>query len=248
MENEIIQIVDIFNKLPKPRMNEKHLCPCYEQIFGAFYSLVLSNKFGIKTRNLEDYHNQVRLKLAESLSESFYSFDSVTKEFSTWASGFYFNSAIQRLIWVADRVLTIFGRLSARCCKDAPNFKTSNIGIKWILVDARTRLKHECFYSASNIKKVVNMLDNSEKFNINKDIVTENNYLKAIRWDVNQRKHAIGGFHRSSSNKVKEGPWVKLGQDQQFKYTIMAFDLICKAYSDLDNLYFEKNYFKNSDQ
>lgn len=223
--------------VPSPQENEEHLCPCYEQIIGAAYGLITAERMAIRERKLtSSYHQEVRLKLAQILANEEPFSMHAPKEWITWANGFYFNVAIQRLIWVGDRLLTVFGRLPAICCEVVPQIpRKRGLGLEALLEDARNRLGHEHFSTSPNVAKIVAML--STPFDALQTEVTESNYLRAIRWDVNKRKHAIGGFHRSSVADVDtaQEPWIGLGQDKQFEFALKGFKIICDVYSIFTN-------------
>ena len=60
-------VIGLLETVPRPEINEEHLCPCYEQLNGAAYSLIMAERHGVRQRNLSSYHENVRLKLPELL-------------------------------------------------------------------------------------------------------------------------------------------------------------------------------------
>ncbi len=246
-KNELI--VAKLNAVPLPIDNEKHLCPCYEQLVGIAYSLWVADEYGIQKRNLENYHNKVRLQLPKLFSSSVQvPFSQIPQEWATWVSGFYFNAALQRLTWVGDRLLTIFASLPMNCCLHSPLPSRKKLrDIEMIIGFVKNRFNHlEGHYKDNwhllGLNSYLLLVDIN--FNPKRDKIADSNYIRAIRWDVNNRKHSVGGFDRSSAGRVVSGHWSSLGQDIQFTYAIRAFQAICELYRDLHECYFERKLFK----
>jgi len=75
---------------------------------------------------------------------------------------------------------------------------------------------------------------------VEKEPITNANYLCAIRQDVNEQKHALIGFRRSNAHKSTDGPWFKLRFATQYEYVLKAFKITCASYIDLHEAYFVK--------
>ncbi len=117
----------VLSKLPYPATNEKHLCPCYEQLIGAAYGLISAGDYGILNRSLSDYHERVRPQLVPIMTAADrLPIAAKNKTWATWVSGFYFNTAIQRIIWATDRLVTIFAALPLSFNSDLPAVKGNN--------------------------------------------------------------------------------------------------------------------------
>jgi hypothetical protein len=242
-----------------PAQDEKHLCTCYEQLVGIGYSLRVAAAYGILNRRLDkEYHKDIRLKLCSLLNKS----KQIPRPpkpgpWATWACGFYFNAALNRIVWVGERLLKVFASLPMKCCTTAPQPIQNQQGIKFpknskkeskfesMIKFAEKRLTHlktdhpkesQLQGIMSFVKLVRDKPQNS--------VVKGNNYFAAIRWDVNEQKHSLGSFRRSSASTVPitSAPrrWGQLRQNEQFEYSIKAFILICKLYSDIHKLYFER--------
>ncbi len=81
------------------------------------------------------------------------------------------------------------------------------------------------------------------KFDAYRDPVTEKNFIRAIRWDVNKRKHALHGFHRHSAGIDGTKTWPTIGQDMQVEYAIKAFCVSNDLYHSVSSLYFGGHHF-----
>jgi hypothetical protein len=232
------RVLAIVNRVPSPSNNEPHLCPCYEQIMGATYGLLMAQALGFESRSLSpQYHQDVRLQLPALIERGSVNPLGTEAGWQTWGNGFYFNAAIQRIVWVGDRVLTVFARLKTNCCPVVLRPRCDVLGIRGLLSDAALRLAHEHFAWAGEVRRFVDVLN--QDFDPARD-VSDQNYFVAIRWDVNQRKHAIGGFHRSSAGAAKTGKWKDLGADKQIEYALKAFELVVRAYSEVHDAYFNR--------
>lgn len=237
------QLTSIISKalsgLPLPAHDEQHLCPCFEQIVGAAYGVIVAERYGIRTRSLKNYHDDVRLRLPSLLASEQVPPPATTGPLATWASGFYFNNALQRIVWSGDRLLVAFARLPASCCPAAPQVVADNsdIGLSALLKDAKARLDHEHLSGSSGVRAYYELLD-VRSFNPEEDDVTDKNYLRALRYDVNEAKHSIGGFRRKSAGKGTRGPWASLEQDKQFYYVATAFLAVGNLYREMHRVYF----------
>ncbi len=236
-------------RLPIPRYDEPYLCPCFELIIGAAYGLQSAEQFGIRSRDLSRYHDDVRIHLP-LLFGAVATVDRSNPAFVTWVNGFYFNSAIQRLTWAGDRLMAIFGCLATNCCAGCP--QTQPVGfkprLKWgqILDKVNARLAHTCFQGAEPLRRYARLLQPAPRFDAARDDVTEGNFLCAIRYDVNESKHSIGGFIRRSAGKGDTGPWARLGQDKQFEYAVLALEALVEVYGGMNELYFVRQLFSNA--
>jgi hypothetical protein len=101
--------IGALKKVSCPAHNNVWLGP-FEQPIGGGYALLAAVQHGIHGRDLNNnYNSRVQAK-AVSHIESFFLSTPVTdpKGFDDWISGFYFKSAIQRIVWAGERLLFTF--------------------------------------------------------------------------------------------------------------------------------------------
>jgi len=219
---------------------------CYEQLVGAAYGITTAGDYGILNRSLTDYHNSVRLKLVPIMvAADRLPITDKNKTWETWVSGFYFNTAMQRIIWATDRLLTISAGLPLSFDSDLPTVKKENPHFfRDVVPTVRKRANHLQFRKEGRkLDGLVVFLDLIEvEFDAHKHPITEQNYIRAIRWDVNQRKHALGGFHRRSAG-AEGTTWPTIGQDKQVYFAIKAFCVSINLYRSVSSLYFGGQHF-----
>jgi len=230
------------NFLPIPPEEDICLCSCYEQLIGAAYSLLTADIYGIQTRDTKGYHYAVRVKLSQLLlNATDLPFRPTGGPCATWASGFYFNTALQRIVWTGERLLKIFASLRITCCNDALTRKNYNLkGIGPIKGSVDKRLRHlTAKHNRGNQLIALQTLYDLTAINrvdLDKDDVTDANYFGAIREDVNMRKHSLGAFNRSSTLSTK---WSGL-KERQVMYAVKAFCVVCRVYAELDQYCFRE--------
>ena len=214
------------------------------------YSLLSASQHGIFRRNLDKYNRRVQAVIVSHI-DSFFSGakPSDLAGFDDWVSGLYFNSAIQRIVWAAERMLFSFARISCPCGKRRTEDSVSKDrpGLRLILRGAFDRL---CHIEQGHPRELPMVRAVREQFLISGDSGQVRAYylrgdsldrtkiLAMLRYDVNNRKHEI--FQRSkhldhlSAGEGDNETWHTSGADFQMDLAIEGFRLVCSAYAELE--------------
>jgi hypothetical protein len=215
----------------------------YEQLHGAGFALLAATRHGVHRRDLSNYHVRVRTRVVQTILEHD-ELGKVTDEFvfDNAIAGFYFNAAIQRIVWVSERLIKTF--ISVPClCGRGP---VKNAGPKRfgdLLKDAKSRLDHLLADDKRTFPELSALLN---QFAEKQPRKRESPYdpekaLAMLRYDVNNRKHAVYGTLASDRKSAGGGCnvtpsyWSDAPQDCQMHLACNSFDLVRRPYDELRN-------------
>lgn len=245
--DETTPVLESLRKLRCPAYNSVWIGP-FEQLVGAGYALLLATRHGISGRNLENYNPRVQSQIISHIENNFLGRGGKdSRDFADWASGFYFNSAIQRIVWAGERLLLTCAGTSCSCRKrnaegavsrERPDFPK-------ILKGAMTRLDHvqnDHAINLSHCRAVMEQFNFQDSFGKKReyrrgDPLDEAKILAMLRYDINNRKHRIYGrsllLDRNSAGKGDRKTWHSSGADYQMALACRAFQFVCDAYEEL---------------
>jgi hypothetical protein len=246
-------IVLSLQKLHAPAFDSAWVGP-FEQLLGAGYALLGATKHGIYQRNLDRYNPQVQAKVtihlealfSESVASDVCTFDDPCR-FGDWVSGFYFNSAIQRIVWAGERLLLTCAAVDCRCEKRTTEQSVASDRPRWpeVLSGALSRLDHvqnddDIYLSKCRAVReqfIVRDEAGKEREYRRDDPLDHSKILAMLRYNVNNRKHRI--YIRAQlrdQESAKHGDnqkWFSCGADFQMDLAREAFELVCDAYEEL---------------
>lgn len=243
-------VADFFSNwsIPKPLRKENHVVPCYESLIGAGYALCKAEEKGYAESSLEEYDVS---SLAGCLPLIAACRKPEGKNWKIWECGFYFLSALHRIVWVHERLLKIFACLPLAEDSDAHLNAESKIKIRFeeLAKKAWERIgKFEAFSGVHALDGIKNALHACNRGS-NKEI-SNSNCLSALRNRGNLQKHAIEGvtFLGPESSVPKENilafKWELLSCEKKLDFALTAFDLVSSLYIDVHCLYFEDKIFR----
>lgn len=241
-------IVASFKKLQRPSHVSAWLGP-FEQLLGAGYALMCAIKHGIYQRTLDSYGPRVQAKIVGHLEN--FAVAHVPSDhagFDDWLSGFYFNAAVQRIVWAGERLLFTCAAVECACghrtteksvAEDKPGWKKVKSG-------ALARLDHvqkdgTNLTTCRAVLEQFRFKDASGKVREYRraDALDRTKILAMLRYTVNNRKHRIyirGELRdQESAGKGDNQKWCSSGADFQMDLACEAFDLVCQAYEELRN-------------
>ncbi len=253
----IAAIVASLKKLQCPAFNSVWLGP-FEQLLGAGYALLAATKHGIFSRNLDHYNLQVQCKVTAHL-EGLFSKSAISDpceldnpcRFDDWVSGFYFNSAIQRIVWAAERLLLTSAAVDCRCGKRPKEQSVACPIPKWsqVLSGALKRLDHiqkddgTDLVTCRAVREQFIVRDKSgttREYYRREDPLDRGIILAMLRHSVNNRKHRVyirpELRDQESAGKGDKQKWHSCGADYQMNLACQGFDLVCDAYEELSSL------------
>jgi hypothetical protein len=247
--NASAEVIRCLKNLQCPPCGSVWLGP-FEQLAGAGYALLASHRHGIYRRNLVRYYPRVQTRIASHL-ENFFS-DVVRADVSIpddWLSGFYFNSAIQRIVWAGECLLLTFAVVDCPCGhrKTEKSVAPERPGWIEVLKGALSRLDHAQNYDKTSLVKCRAL---REQFIVpdscggtrgyrRGDPLDRTKILAMLRYTVNNRKHRV--YVRSklhdqvSAGRGDNKRWCSSGADWQMDLATEAFEIVCAAYQELKN-------------
>jgi hypothetical protein len=213
----------------------------YEQLHGAGFALLAATRHGVHRRDLSNYHVGVRTRVVQTILEHD-ELGKVTDEFvfENAIAGFYFNAGIQRIVWASERLIKTF--ISVPCvCGRNPEKNADSQRFVDLLKDAKSRLRHLISDDKRPFPELSALLN---QFPDKEPHRRESSYdpqkaLTMLRYDVNNRKHAVYGTlarDRTSGGDgcdVNPGHWSDAPQDCQMHLACKTFDVVRRAYDEL---------------
>lgn len=198
---------------------ERFLSPCYEQLRGVFYALKEADKHGFSSRPALDV-----TKIEDSPSDQ-----------KAWLAGFFFNSAVHRTAWAADRLLELFCYLPTAPEQDMKLHEKGTV-IQKLLSKAADRLRQPAFSGCIHVRTATTALGRADLWS---DPVSASNYLSIIRERVNIQKHAFEGFPYIVRTSAPTGTWEQLSEAEKMEWVRKASIILGNMYHDLYHLYFD---------
>lgn len=212
----------------------------YEQLHGAGYALLAADQHGVYERDFHNYHEKVRAKIVRLILEHPDTAAISDKSaFDNAVAGFYFNAAIQRIVWASERLIKTFVAIPCICKRPAEkNADSRNFGR--LLQDSKLRMKHLISADKTNLPDTTAMLNQFPTHEYNHESAFDSNFtLSMLRHDVNNRKHAVYGPLAQDRKSARPGSntqpetWSGAPQDCQMHLACRAFEVVCRAYNEL---------------
>lgn len=227
-------------QLQAPILHDSAWIGPFEQMVGAAFSLIESEKRGYSLRQYSPvYHPVVQCKIVSLLTELEAGRESTQKEaLDDWLSRYYFNSGIQRVNFAAERLIATFAALPCVCGGRPPEIPSGTRSkFRDRLNGAKARIAHvETEYSGSfaKLKEVFTQLgtryERSDAFDPAKG-------LAMLRQDVNSRKHSP--YKRSETLDSLPTPpsgritWADAGFSKKMEIAVDSLGLVGGAYTEL---------------
>lgn len=127
-------IRDSVAALQCPKYSDSAWIPVFEQLAGAGYALLEAERHGYTRRDQRkhQYHTHVRENVAAWIVDSPFRQDAAERAlFEDWLAGFYFNSAMHRLVASADRLLEAVAELDCGCGRHKHAASTASHAQLW---------------------------------------------------------------------------------------------------------------------
>lgn len=212
----------------------------YEQLHGAGYSLLRAKRHGIYARDICNYHARVRTKIVALILQH----DATGQVEDSSAldnalGGFYFNAAIQRVVWASERLIKSFVGIPCACGRP-PEAHANSRRFGKLLQDAKVRVEHIKSEDKNGIASTAAMLDEFPEEEYKRETQFDPRFaLAMLRYDVNNRKHAIFSpltRDRRSARRnysVDAKSWSSASQNDQMQLACRAFQKVCLAYNEM---------------
>ena len=242
LNNPFKRVMGVLGQLQAPPLHDSAWIAPFEQLVGAAFSLIESEKRGFSCRQYSPvYHPSVQCKIVGLLRELEGGKESTKKDaLDNWLSRYYFNSGIQRVNFAAERLIATFAALPCKCGARPPEITVSNHrppNFQQRLNGAHTRLAHiETEHSAPLEKLKAVLAQLGARYGRN-DPFDPSTGLAMIRQDVNSRKHSV--YKRSEALDALPRPasgtitWSKAGFKARMETGVECLELVVGAYSEL---------------
>ena len=232
----------LLSRIQVPVVHDSAWIGPFEQLVGAAFSLIESEKRGFSRREYSPvYHPAVQGKIASLLRELEAGMKSTQQDaLDNWLSRYYFNSGIQRVNFAAERLIASFAALPCTCGSRPPEIAIrNNRAPKFMerLDGARIRLAHvEAEYAPSlpNLKALLGQL--AARYDRN-DPFDPARGLAMIRQDVNSRKHSV--YKRSETLDALPRPtsgtvtWSSAGNNARMETAVDCVEHVAGAYKEM---------------
>lgn len=221
-------------------------CPAYadsawaslfDQLTGAAYALMAAERHGYSHRDQRRFQFQphVREQIASWIAgHTFPQHISDHEAHDELVCGFYFNSAVQRLVWTSERLVTLFASLSCRCGRKPevlPEGPKPSFHELW--KGATKRLDHVSFEHRRDLLQfglvVLQMAPERHlrEIDFNPEMV-----LAMLRFAVKHRKPTLHYFEQRQDTHERP-TWSSATAELKVKSACDAFVLLCRAYNEL---------------
>jgi hypothetical protein len=236
------QLDAVLRELRAPALHDSAWIGPFEQLMGAVFSLIESEKRGFSRRyHSFVYHPTVQCKIASLLGELEAGQESTDQDaLDNWLSRYYFNSGIQRTNFAAERLVATFASLPCKCGSRPPEITVrNNRAPKFVerITGAQVRLTHvETEYSPLLPKLKATLGQLGARYDRN-DAFDPAKGLAMIRQDVNNRKHSV--YKRAEALDSLPQPasgtvtWSNAGNNARMGIGVECLELVAGAYSEL---------------
>jgi hypothetical protein len=221
----------------------------FEQLTGAGYSLFAAIRYRIYERDLSRYNQRVQSVVVSEIEKMFTVAEAPDHSgIGDWLSGFYFNSAIERIVWAGERLLLTLATVQCPCGR-ATEARVGGEKPGWpsILAGSLSRLEHLwnddhlAFEHCRAVREQFIYRDSAAKQREYRraDPLDKGKTLAMLRYAVNNRKHKV--YRRGqvrdqeSAGKGDNRTWSTSGADFQMDLVVEAFDLLARSYRELKN-------------
>jgi hypothetical protein len=232
----------LLTQIEAPVLHDSAWIGPFEQLVGAAFSLIESEKRGFSRREYSPvYHPAVQCKIVSLLAEFEAGMESTQRDaLDNWLSRYYFNSGIQRVNFAAERLIATFAALPCKCGTHPPEIVIRNSRtpkFEKCLNGAQVRVAHvetECATPLTKLKSVLGQF--AAPYNRN-DPFDPSKGLAMIRPDVNSRKHSV--YKRSEVLDALPRPasgiiaWSKAGCNARMETAVDSLELVVGAYVEL---------------
>ena len=236
---EIKAVRDALAALRCPTYIDSVWAAPFDQLTAAAYALLEAEHHGYShhDRRRFQFHAHVREQVAAWIAgTAFPQHASDHDAMDEMVSGFYFNSAAQRLVWISERLVTLFAATPCPCGRKpevscdtspAPTFFEFWQG-------ASRRMDHMAFEHRRDLLHfgllVLQLAPDrhSREADFNPEMV-----LAMLRFAVKHRKPTLHAWERRSDGHGARLTWSTASPSLQMKSLCDGFALLCRAYNEL---------------
>ena len=208
----------------------------FEQIVGAAYALLAAERHGFSRHDERKYqfHAHVRENVAAWVAEEPFR-PSDQSAFDDWVSGFYFNSALQRLVGAGEQLVAAFFAQECPCRKSPAGQRGSGrAGVRQECQAALHFLEHLRSAHRQELPEMHAVLTQMSSPASRRTVFDPEHALATLRGELHQRHvHAPRQPEPHKARPSARTSWSTAGPEQQIAVACAALAQLVRAYNQL---------------
>lgn len=207
----------------------------FEQLVGAAYALLAAERHGFSRHDERKYqfHAHVRENVAAWVAEEPFR-PSDQSAFDDWVSGFYFNSALQRLVGAGEQMVAAFSAQGCPCKKSPAGRHGSRAGVRQESQAALHFLEHLRNAHRQELPDMQAVLVQMSS-PVSRHVAFDPEHaLATLRGELHQRQaHAPRQPELRAARPSARTSWSTAGPEQQMALACAALSQLVHAYNQL---------------
>ena len=206
----------------------------FEQIVGAAYALLAAERHGFSRHDERKYqfHAHVRENVAAWVAEEPFR-PSDQSAFDDWVSGFYFNSALQRLVGAGEQLAAAFSAQGCPC-KKSPAGHHGRAGVRQESQAALHFLEHLRSAHRQELPAMQAVLSQMSSPASRRAAFDPEHALATLSAELHQRQaHAPRQPELRAARLPARTSWSTAGPEQQMALACAALTQLVRAYNQL---------------
>ncbi len=229
---------DAIATLECPKYGDSIWITPFELLAGAAYALIEAERHGFPRRDQAryQYHTRVREKIAGLISEQAFLQEPTDRAvFDDWVSGFYFNSATNRIVWAAERMVKIMACVECPCGAPGDVDPASKAGFAELWRAARRRLEHIANQHQHDLEYTHVLLEQikPEKWSGREMIFTADAVLTMLQQELRRKQALEIRSQEPHHNGGERLTWSTAAPLLQLQSACAALSLLCHSYNEL---------------
>ncbi len=236
---QISAVREAVASLPCPDFGDSAWLGPFELLTGAAYGLLTAGRHGFSQRDQRryQYHTHVRERIASLVAESAFAQEPADRAvFDDWVSAFYFNSAVHRMVWAAERMVVTLATLACPCGHPAELQDTVVYGFAEYWNAASRRVEHVAAEHQQDLEHAHVLLQQIVPIKFTRHEMTFNPDAVFTMWqhDLRRKQLPHGAPHRNGGVS-----WSTAAPGLQFQTACAGFALACRAFNELVAWHYE---------
>jgi hypothetical protein len=229
---------DAIAALDCPKYGDSIWITPFELLAGAGYALIEAERHGFVRRDQAryQYHTRVREKISGLISEqTFLQEPSDRAVFDDWVSGFYFNSATNRIVWAAERMVRVLACVDCPCGNPGELNCSSKAAFPEMWRVARRRLEHIANQHQEDLEYTHVLLEQikPDRTTGREMIFTADAVLTMLQQDLRRKQSLEIRSAEQHYDGAERLTWSTAAPLLQLQSACAALSLLCHSYNEL---------------
>jgi hypothetical protein len=207
----------------------------FEQIVGAAYALLAAERHGFSRHDERKYqfHAHVRENVAAWVAEEPFR-ASDQSAFDDWVSGFYFNSALQRLVGAGEQLAAAFSAQACPCGKSPASRHEARAGVRQECQAALHFLEHLRNAHRQELPELQAVLTQMSSVASRRAAFDPEHPLATLRCELRLRQgRAPWQPELRAARPPARTSWSTAGPEQQMAIACATLSQLARAYNQL---------------